>query len=155
MSPQDFVINDPAHQDFQVNRRAMVDPRVLEAEMRRIFDTCWIYVGHESEVRTAGDFKTRNVCGRPIIFCRDSKAEIRIYLNVCRHRGAIVCREPEGNAKGFFAFITAGGITATANLTAFPARPVTRPALIAANLDSPNPRLSTATKGSWFCPSIP
>src|SRR5258706_10977108 len=104
MAPQDFVINDPAHQDFQVNRRAMVDPRVLEAEMRRIFDTCWIYVGHESEVRTAGDFKTRNVCGRPIIFCRDSKAEIRIYLNVCRHRGAIVCREPEGNAKGFFCF---------------------------------------------------
>ena len=100
----EFVVNDPANHDFQVNRRALVDPQVFEAEMRRIFDTCWLYVGHESEVREPGDFKTRDVCGRPIIFCRDSKGEIRTYLNVCRHRGAIVCREPEGNAKGFFCF---------------------------------------------------
>lgn len=104
MSPQDLVINDTANHDFQVNRRAMVDPEVLAAEMRKIFDTCWIYVGHESEVRDAGDFKTRNVCGRPIIFCRDSQSHIRVFLNVCRHRGAIVCREPDGNAKGFMCF---------------------------------------------------
>ncbi len=103
MKPE-FVINDPARHDFQVNRRALVDPAVFEAEMRRIFDTCWLYVGHESEVREPGDFKTRDVCGRPIIFCRDSKGAVRAYLNVCRHRGAIVCREPEGNAKGFFCF---------------------------------------------------
>ncbi len=104
MRPEDFVVNDPANLDFQVNRRAMVDPAVLETEMRNIFDTCWIYVGHESEVRAAGDFKTRNVCGRPVIFCRDAQSKIRVYLNVCRHRGAIVCREPEGNAKGLMCF---------------------------------------------------
>ena len=99
-----YVINRPSEQDFQVNRRALVDPQVLEREMQRIFDACWIYAGHESEVREAGDFKTRTVCGRPLIFCRDSKSAIRVYLNVCRHRGAVVCREPEGNAKGFFCF---------------------------------------------------
>ena len=103
MKPE-FVIHSPANHDFQVNRRALVDPAVFEAEMRRIFDTCWLYVGHESEVREPGDFKTRDVCGRPIIFCRDSKGAVRAYLNVCRHRGAIVCREPEGNARGFFCF---------------------------------------------------
>ena len=100
----DFVINRPAEHDFQVNRRALVDPQVLAREMQRIFYTCWIYVGHESELREAGDFKTRTVCGRPLIFCRDSKAAIRVYLNVCRHRGALVCREAEGNAKGYFCF---------------------------------------------------
>jgi phenylpropionate dioxygenase-like ring-hydroxylating dioxygenase large terminal subunit len=82
----------------------MVDPLVLEQEMRRIFDMCWIYAGHESEVKAAGDFVTRTLCGRPIILCRDSAAKIRVFLNVCRHRGAVVCRERRGNARGYYCF---------------------------------------------------
>ncbi len=39
---------------FQVNRATLVDPQILELERRRIFDVCWIYVGHESEVRAPG-----------------------------------------------------------------------------------------------------
>ena len=99
-----WVVNDPAQLDFRVNRSAMVDPAVLELERARIFDRCWIYVGHESELGAAGDFKTRTICGRPVIFCRDSSARVRVFLNSCRHRGAIVCREPEGNARGYFCF---------------------------------------------------
>ena len=98
------VLNDPDRLDFRVHRVAMVDPVVLEHEMRRIFDVCWIYAGHESEVRAAGDFVTRTLCGRPIIFCRDSAAQIRVFLNVCRHRGAVVCRERSGNARGYQCF---------------------------------------------------
>ena len=100
----EFIINNPAGQDFQVNRRALADPKVLEAEMRHIFDTCWIYVGHASEVREPGDFQTRSVCGRPLILCRDSQNRLRVFLNACRHRAAVVCREREGNAKSYFCF---------------------------------------------------
>ena len=100
----DFVRNDPAGLDFRVHRAAMVDPAVLEREMRRIFDVCWIYAGHESEVRAPGDFVTRTSCGRPIILCRDSAGRVRIFLNVCRHRGAMVCRERHGNARGYYCF---------------------------------------------------
>jgi phenylpropionate dioxygenase-like ring-hydroxylating dioxygenase large terminal subunit len=100
----EFIINNPAGQDFQVNRRALADPKVLEAEKRLIFDTCWIYVGHASELRAPGDFQTRNVCGRPLIFCRDSQARLQVFLNACRHRGALVCRERQGNAKSYFCF---------------------------------------------------
>ena len=99
-----WVINQPEAMHFAVNRATLVDPQILELERRRIFDTCWIYVGHESEVREPGDFRTRTVCGRPLIFCRDSKGEARVYLNTCRHRGSLVCREPEGNAKYFTCF---------------------------------------------------
>jgi p-cumate 2,3-dioxygenase subunit alpha len=98
------VLNDPDRLDFRVHRAAMVDPAVLEHEMRRIFDVCWIYAGHESEVRAPGDFVTRTLCGRPILFCRDSAGAIRVFLNVCRHRGAVVCRERSGNARGYQCF---------------------------------------------------
>src|SRR5947209_9198914 len=104
MNDRPLVLNDPAALQFQVNRATMVDPEILELERRRIFDVCWIYVGHESEVRAPGDFKTRSVCGRPVIFSRDGKNELRVFLNTCRHRGTMVCREPEGNAKIYTCF---------------------------------------------------
>jgi p-cumate 2,3-dioxygenase subunit alpha len=104
MNAQSLVINEPRELNFQVHRSALVDPAVLEMERRRIFDLCWIYVGHESEVRAPGDFKTRTVCDRPVIFARDSANRVRVFLNSCRHRGAMVCREAEGNAKLYQCF---------------------------------------------------
>src|SRR6266581_2059808 len=104
MNDRPLVLNDPQAPSFAVNRATMVDPEILELERRRVFDTCWIYVGHESEVRAPGDFKTRSVCGRPVIFSRDGKNNIRVFLNTCRHRGAMVCREAEGNAKIYTCF---------------------------------------------------
>jgi p-cumate 2,3-dioxygenase alpha subunit len=104
MNDHRWVINEPEAMRFQVHRSTMVDPKILELERRRIFDVCWIYVGHESEVRQAGDFKTRIVSERPVIFCRDSRNKVRVFLNTCRHRGAAVCREAEGNAKSYTCF---------------------------------------------------
>src|SRR4051812_19797889 len=99
-----YVENDPARRLFRVHRAAMVEGAVLEAEMRLIFDACWIYAGHESEVRAPGDFVTRTLCGRPVFVCRAAPARVRVFLNVCRHRGAQVCRERRGNAKGYPCF---------------------------------------------------
>jgi p-cumate 2,3-dioxygenase alpha subunit len=104
MNASNWVINEPEAMRFQVNRSTLIDPQVLELERRRIFDVCWIYVGHESEVRAPGDFRTRIVCDRPVIFCRDSKSRVRVFLNTCRHRGSIVCRETGGNAKSHTCF---------------------------------------------------
>ena len=99
-----WVYSDPASHRFQVNRSTLLDPEILKLERRRVFDVCWIYVGHESEVKAPGDFKTRSVCERPVIFARDSKNAVRVFLNSCRHRGAMVCREAEGNAKLYQCF---------------------------------------------------
>ena len=99
-----WVINDPERHDFRVSREALVSGHVLELEQRYIFDKCWIYVGHASEIPNIGDFKTRNVCGRPIIFNRNSGGRVGVLLNACRHRGALVCREREGNAPTFTCF---------------------------------------------------
>ena len=86
---------------FSVNRKVFVSDEILEDENRAIFDKCWVYVGHASEIKNPGDFRTRHVAGRPMIFCRDRKGEVRALFNVCRHRGALVCREREGNARQF------------------------------------------------------
>lgn len=97
-----YVVEDDVEKTFSVNRKVFVSDAVFEREMETMFSKCWIYVGHSSELRKPGDFQTRNVAGRPIIFVRDKEGEVRALLNTCRHRGAVVCREREGNARQFY-----------------------------------------------------
>jgi p-cumate 2,3-dioxygenase subunit alpha len=96
--------DDPAAGVFRVNRRAMVDQAVFDAEMRAIFDHTWLYLGHESEVPKPGDFRTRSLAGRPLLLVRGADSIVRAFLNVCPHRGATVCRERRGNARSFTCF---------------------------------------------------
>ncbi|HEY0688511.1 MAG TPA: hypothetical protein VGD71_05665 [Kribbella sp.] len=55
-----LVDEDPEHHRFRVHRDAMTSERVFKDELERIFNRCWLYVGHESEVRNPGDY---NVLG--------------------------------------------------------------------------------------------
>jgi p-cumate 2,3-dioxygenase subunit alpha len=89
---------------FRFSPRVYCDSELFECEQRRIFDRSWLYAGHESEVPQAGDFLTRRVGGRPLIIVRGSDGRIRLSHNSCRHRGAMVCRHPKGNAKTFICF---------------------------------------------------
>jgi len=99
-----YVIDAPERQLFRLNRAVLYDPEIARQERERVFAQSWIYVGHDSEIPNPGDFRTRHVAGRPILFCRGDDGEVRALLNTCRHRGAIVCRERDGNAKRFFCF---------------------------------------------------
>lgn len=95
---------DEAQKIFKVSRQAFTDPTILEAERTNIFDKCWLYLGHSSELEKPGDFVTRSVGGRNILFARDGQGELKAMLNTCPHRGAQVCREKHGRAKSFQCF---------------------------------------------------
>jgi p-cumate 2,3-dioxygenase subunit alpha len=96
-----YIIDDQTAGLFRVNRRAFIDPECFEQERQRIFDKCWLYVGHESEVPHSGDYRSRTVAGRPLILVRSDDGVIRVLLNTCTHRGSLVCRQKSGNAKTF------------------------------------------------------
>jgi len=96
-----WVIDNREEGVFRINRRTLTDPQILELEKERVFGRCWIYAGHESEIPNPGNFCARNVAGRPVILVRGSDQQVRVLLNTCRHRGALVCRERAGNTKTF------------------------------------------------------
>lgn len=98
---ENLIDDRPADRLFRVNRRAFTDPSVLEAERLAVFDRSWIYAGHESEIPEPGDFRARDVAGRPVILARGGDGEVRVLLNTCTHRGTLVCRETAGNTKTF------------------------------------------------------
>jgi p-cumate 2,3-dioxygenase alpha subunit len=82
----------------------LVDELTFEREKKVIFDTCWLYVGHESELTTPGQFHVRFAGGRELIFNRDMSGEVNAFLNSCPHRGARLCTEHQGLAKSFYCY---------------------------------------------------
>lgn len=102
--PQRYVEENKAHGSFRVRRESFVDPEILNKERDLIFNQCWLYIGHSSELPKANDFLTRSVGGRELIFNRNRKGEFQALYNVCPHRGAMVAHEPCGNAIAFKCF---------------------------------------------------
>ena len=81
-----------------VSPRIFVDPVISQLELERIFTRSWLYVAHESEIPDPGDFVTRVMGGDPVIAWRGQDREVRVFLNVCRHRGRRLCGEDAGKA---------------------------------------------------------
>ena len=69
-----------------------VDPAVLQLEQERIFRRFWQYVGRTDEIEEAGSYQTTRAGNVPVLLVRDGEGTLRAFLNVCRHRGSIVCK---------------------------------------------------------------
>jgi choline monooxygenase len=68
-----------------------VDPTVLELERERIFGRFWQYAGHTGQVAEPGSFVTTSAGHVPVLVVRGRDGELRAFVNVCRHRGYLLC----------------------------------------------------------------
>ena len=83
----------------RVSRDVYTDKQIFALEMKRIWGQAWIYVGHESQIRSAGDYITTHIALTPVIMVRDANGEdIHVLINRCGHRGATVCEARNGTA---------------------------------------------------------
>jgi phenylpropionate dioxygenase-like ring-hydroxylating dioxygenase large terminal subunit len=62
----------------------------LQRERARIFARSWQYAGRAALVAGPGSYLTTDAGGIPILVTRDRDGELRAFLNVCRHRGAVL-----------------------------------------------------------------
>lgn len=112
MNYQGFVHDDRVHD------RVYTDPDIFEAEIERIFHGGWVFVGHEGEIPAPGDYRTRELGRQPIIFGRGDDGVVRVLMNRCTHRGAVVCPHERGNSRFFtcayhgWTFRNSGGLAA-------------------------------------------
>lgn len=90
----------PLVEESRIRGSIYRDPELFEEEMERIFHRNWVYAAHETEIPNPGDFKTTTIGLQPIVVIRDPDGGgIQVMYNRCRHRGATVCEEREGNSK--------------------------------------------------------
>jgi choline monooxygenase len=66
----------------------------LEYEKEKIFKDKWAVIGVGSSVPNPGDAKPYNLLGIPLIIIRGRDNKIRIFHNVCSHRGFKLLEEP-------------------------------------------------------------
>ncbi len=62
----------------------------MRRERERIFARSWQYAGRADQVAEPGSFLSTDAGGIPILVCRDAHGTLRAFLNVCRHRGAVL-----------------------------------------------------------------
>jgi choline monooxygenase len=66
------------------------DPETLRRERERIFARSWQYAGRADEIARHSSYLAVDAGGIPIVVTRDRAGELRAFVNVCRHRGAVL-----------------------------------------------------------------
>ncbi len=84
--------------------------RIFGLEKERIFCREWLCAGRDEEFPPAGAPRVLDVLGESIVVVRNKGNQLRAFYNVCRHRGARLCR-PEGAADSVGTAL-AGGLVA-------------------------------------------
>ena len=120
MDIENLVYDRPDLGKFRVHRSSMLLPEIYEMEKQRIFDKCWLYLGHESEVPNPGDYVRRVVAERALFFARNRDGELVVFHNTCPHRGALICRTDHGNAQVFQCFYHAWSFNTSGELIGIP-----------------------------------
>ncbi len=66
------------------------DPGVFAAESDVVLQRGWAGLAHVADVPNCYDVKVCDFLGMPLILVRDGDDRIRVFHNVCRHRGMIL-----------------------------------------------------------------
>ena len=149
-TPRRYVVENVPAGTFRVNRAALADEAVFHGELRSIFDRCWLYVGHESEIPKPGDFRARDVGNRPLVFWHGNDGVRRVFYNSCRHRGALVCRVHEGNSKTMSCFYHAWTYGSDGALNGLPDEEGFGPNFDRANMNLVSPAKVDSYRGFVF-----
>ena len=81
------VVNNPIEQSHGLPNECYTSEAYTKIERKKLFEDKWVVVGVASSVPNKGDAKPFNLLDLPIIILRDKKDKIRVFHNVCSHRG--------------------------------------------------------------------
>ncbi len=75
------------------------DERVFAAEQMRLFERMWFCAARSGDLDEPGRFRRVQVGRESVLVVRGRDGELRAFLNICRHRGAMLCTEDEGRVR--------------------------------------------------------
>lgn len=76
-----------------------LDPDRFAAERAALFGDHPVAVGHVAQLPEPGCWFTHDLTPVPLLVTRDHEGRIRAFANVCRHRGARLCHESDGQSR--------------------------------------------------------
>ena len=75
------------------------NPEIFAAEQEHVFEAMWFCAARSTDMAGPGQFKKVQVGRESVLLVRGRDGMLRAFLNVCRHRGAQLCTEAEGEVK--------------------------------------------------------
>jgi len=88
------VVNKPIEKAHGLPNECYTSPDYLMLEREKVFADKWCVIGVASSIPNIGDAKPYTMLGIPVIILRDKKMKIRVFHNVCSHRGFKLISEP-------------------------------------------------------------
>ena len=73
---------------------AYTDEAFFKLEQKKVFQANWSLAGFAHEIPQPGDAIPGELGGLPIVMVRGKEGQIRVFHNVCRHRGLKLVDEP-------------------------------------------------------------
>ena len=88
------VVNKPIAESHGLPNECYISQEYTKIERKKLFEDKWVVVGVASSVPNKGDAKPFKLLDLPIIILRDKKNKIRVFHNVCSHRGYKILQKP-------------------------------------------------------------
>ena len=111
---------DQAQAVVRVAAESYRNPEQWHREMTQIFRRVPLLVALGCDVPEPGDYMTFDIVGQPVLIVRGDDREVRVFLNVCRHRGARVAPDAQGHVNRFVCPYHSWGYDRAGALTAIP-----------------------------------
>ena len=92
-------ILQPVEQATGLPNKHYINPTVHQLEKKSLFFNTWAGLSVAAAVPNAGDAKPITFFDIPLLIIRDKNHDIRVFQNICRHRGMILVNE-EKNIEG-------------------------------------------------------
>ena len=81
------VVNKPIEKSHGLPNECYTSEAYTKIERKKLFEDKWVVVGVASSIPNIGDAKPFDLLGIPVIILRDKKNKVRVFHNVCSHRG--------------------------------------------------------------------
>lgn len=89
------AVRKPIEQANGLANAHYIDPDIFAVEKDAVLCANWTGLAVAADVPEPGDAKPIEFLGMPLLLVRDRQGQVRVFQNICRHRGMILVSEPK------------------------------------------------------------
>ncbi len=88
------IVNKPISEAHGLPNECYTSKEYTLIERKKLFEDKWIVIGVASSLPNIGDARPIDLLGMPILIVRTKNNQIKVFHNICSHRGVKLVREP-------------------------------------------------------------
>lgn len=88
------LVRQPIDRAHGLGNAHYTDPDMHDEEKRSVLGATWSGLAVAADVPEPGDAVPLSFLGQPLLLIRDREGQVRVFFNICRHRGMILVEQP-------------------------------------------------------------